>query len=191
MRAHELLNRRQSGSAYLIVLLALVVLTILGLSLSTVTSLEMEVGQNERGATRIFYSADSGIGVAVAHALTSHEYRSRQILLPVEVQLEPSGDQVSRGTQLAVSYFVPIQAAPCNLCSVNENETKFYKVNHAVVSSATELTWSGTATSPPANANVRALKAVAAMIEFQPSFEPDTRAFPTDPADVEQVSKAF
>lgn len=190
MPAHELRNR-QSGSAYLIVLLSLVVLTILGLSLSTITSLEMEVGQNERGATRIFYSADSGIGVAVAHALTTHEYRSRQVLLPLETQVEPTGDQVSRGTQLAVSYFVPIQAAPCNLCSVNENETKFYKINHAVVSSATEFTWTGTATSPPPTANIRGQKSVAAMIEFQPSFEPDTRAFPTDPADVQQVSKAF
>jgi hypothetical protein len=86
---------------------------------------------------------------------------------------------------------VPIQRNFCNLCSINENESRFWKINHAVVSTATELTWTGTATAPPATANVRAQKSVGAMIEFQPWFDPDVRAVPTDPAQIQQLAKAF
>ena len=61
--------RSEAGSAYVITLLALVVLTILALSLALVTQTEVQVGSNERTVSRTFYSADSGLGVAVAEAL--------------------------------------------------------------------------------------------------------------------------
>lgn len=180
-------RRREAGSAYLIVLLALVVLTILGLSLATITGLEMEVGANERGVTRVFYSADSGVNVSLAHALASGEYRSRQIRMYEGSQTTPNGTQLGRGSEIEISHFVPILWEPCNWCPVNENEQNFFKVNHASTATARELSWTGTAAVPPADANIQSQKTIAVMIEVQPWFEPPPESLPTDPAELAKV----
>lgn len=179
--------RREVGSAYLVVLISLVVLTIMGLSLATITGLEMEVGANERGVTRVFYSADSGIHVSLAHALTSGEYRSRQIRLYEGSQTAPDGTPLSRGSQVDISHFVPILWEPCNWCPVNENEQNFFKVNHAVTSTATELSWTGTDTAAPAGANIQSQKTLSVMLEVQPWWEPPPESLPTDPAELAKV----
>ena len=67
-------RRHEAGSAYIITLLALVVLTILALTLALVTQTEVQVGANEKTANRTFYAADSGLGIAAAEALTSGRY---------------------------------------------------------------------------------------------------------------------
>ena len=64
-------HRPAVGSAYLVTLLALVVLTMLALSLSVVTQSEMLIGSNERTIQRVFYAADSGISIATANALVA------------------------------------------------------------------------------------------------------------------------
>ena len=50
----------QSGSAYLAALLAMVVLSIIGLSLAFITQNEMLIGANQRTVTRVLYDADAG-----------------------------------------------------------------------------------------------------------------------------------
>ncbi len=54
----------EQGSAYVVTLLALVVLTILALSLTLLTQSEMQIGTNERIVQRIFYAADAGVAVS-------------------------------------------------------------------------------------------------------------------------------
>jgi len=175
----------QAGSAYLAALLVLVILTIMGLSLATITGIEMEVGSNERTVTRTFYSADSGIALAVAQALTTREYRARQLFI-YGGNHTPDGSTtaISRGFQVAVSASVPILVEPCNLCPVNENETQFFKVNHGINSTATEQTWTGTATTPPADVNIQGQKRIAVMVEVQPWWQPPWQGLPEDEADL-------
>lgn len=58
--------RNEGGSAFVIALIMLVVLTLIGLA-STYTSIfEMKLSGNKRGSTDAFYSADSGVQVVVA-----------------------------------------------------------------------------------------------------------------------------
>ena len=71
----------QQGSAYVITLLALVVLTILALSLTLVTQSEMQIGTNERIIQRIFYAADSGIAATTARALVTNDFSERTIVI--------------------------------------------------------------------------------------------------------------
>jgi Tfp pilus assembly protein PilX len=59
-RAH--LSAAEEGSVYLVALLGLVVLTILGLTLSLVTQTEMKMGANERVLQRVFFVAGHGPG---------------------------------------------------------------------------------------------------------------------------------
>lgn len=60
----------ERGSAYIVALMALLILTIGGLSVALISQTEMQVGANERLAERAFYAAESGINVATAYILT-------------------------------------------------------------------------------------------------------------------------
>jgi Tfp pilus assembly protein PilX len=168
-------SRRQQGSAYMMALLALVILTVLGLSLSTTTSLELEIGTAERAITRTFYGSDSGLQQALARALTKRDYLPQSINLFSESRTQPLGT-LSRGFDVDVSHMVPINVDVCNLCCVNENEEgcNFARVNHAVTSTATELTWSGSGTTPGGDAQTQAQKTLTIMFEVEPFWKPPT-----------------
>lgn len=66
MRQRNRSSRAQDGSAYIVVLLVLLLLTIFGLSLVLITQTERQIGANQRDAGRNFFAAESGIAVAVA-----------------------------------------------------------------------------------------------------------------------------
>src|SRR6185295_1896315 len=81
MREHPIPRRGEAGSAYIVTLLALVVLTIMALSLVLVTQTEIQSGTAEKTINRVFYSADTGLGIAAASALTSSSYSGRTVVL--------------------------------------------------------------------------------------------------------------
>lgn len=175
----------EAGSAYLAVLLVLVILTMMGLSLATVTTLEMEVGSTERLVTRVFYGADSGMAVALAAALTSRDYRPRNLRFSAEVPGVSSPTR--RAHRVELTHTVPILSDTCNLCSVNENELQFFKVNHAITAAATELRWPGSDPEPPDDASVQGLKIVGVMIEVQPWWSPPTESIDLTPEELAKI----
>lgn len=179
--------RSEGGSAYLAVLLVLLVLTIMALSLATITNLEMEIGTAERAITRTFYASNSGLQTALARVLTRRDYAGQTNRLFSGTHT-PSGSSVpsSRGFQIAVSPLVPIGYGPCNLCPVNENERKYFRVNHAVTSTASELTWAGDEPTPAADAQTQAQKTLTVMFEMQP-FELQSESIDLTDEEVEQV----
>ncbi len=61
--------RRERGSVFIVALLALVLLTVIGLSLALVTETEMLLGGNERIITETFYAGETGVSVAVGQAM--------------------------------------------------------------------------------------------------------------------------
>ena len=156
--------RRESGSAYIIALLVLVVLTGLGLSLSLITQTEMQVGANERSVQRVFYAADSGIAVATARAIVVADYAQQVYTIP-DQGMSPALDMKNR---VDVSPFYPILRAPCNLCEINDpgiyGEKQYFKINHGVTVDASRV--SGSSTNPIAG------KSVSAMVEIQPQEDP-------------------
>lgn len=119
----------EAGSAYVIALLALVVLSILGLALALITQTEVQIGGNERTITRTFYATDSGIGEATARVLDNNDYRPRTFTL--EAEHDDSGNPLDLQHQVAVSRFHPIQDAPCNLCQINQG-AEYFQINHAL-----------------------------------------------------------
>jgi len=64
-RNHSYLNN-QSGAALVIALLMMVVLTLIGLASTFTSTFEVKLSGNKRGSTNAFYSADSGVQVAVS-----------------------------------------------------------------------------------------------------------------------------
>ena len=150
----------ESGSAYVISLIALLLLTFIGLSLTVVTQAELQIGANESQANRVFYAAESGISNSTARALTNADYASQTM----EVD-EPYGNPlISPRYLIASSAFLPILDSPCNLCEINNvgtySDRAYRKVNHAVAVQARRV--AGAQDSPLAQ------KAISSMLEAQP-----------------------
>lgn len=174
-------NDCQNGSAYVVTLIVLLVMTLLGLALSLITQTEMLIGSNERTVNRVFYAADTGVAVSTARALVGGGYNEQTVQVG-----EPSlltGHSFTH--QVAVTPFVPILWEPCNWCPVNEGQQQFYKVNHAVTVNATRLGWTGGG-DPGEDAIPLARKSIATMIEFQPWWQPPTEAI-SDPSQLQKV----
>lgn len=107
-------SREEAGSAYVITLLALVILTILGLSLSLITQSELVIGANERVEKRTFYAADSGISRAIARLLVNGE--SPGFVFPMD---DAGSTLPGVRFDVTVTPLTAIAFPPCNLCQVN------------------------------------------------------------------------
>ena len=182
MNATRISRRGEAGSAYILTLMALVVLTVLGLALALITQTEMQVGGNEKTVVRTFYAADSGLSISAAEALASGRYTATTVLLNRTANLRNNvGDRVQ------VSPFVPISTVRCEWCPANDDGVpEFWKVEHAVTATAERVVWTG-AGLPPANALVVGRKSLSSMFEFQPWPSPPVESIPTDPAELAMI----
>jgi hypothetical protein len=156
----------QNGSAYVVVLLVLFVLTSLGLALTFVTQNEIVIGSQERTIQRAFYTADSGINISISDAL-------RGDFNPKEIEIaNPTGlfgsDLVDR---IETSRFIPILDQPCNLCQINQGN-EYFEINHAVTSRGLRI---AQGESEAENVPV-ARREVTVMVELQPRRR-STQAF--------------
>ena len=125
----------ERGSAYLFVLLGLLVLTIIGLSLVVVTQTEAQIGGAEKSATRILFGADSGLHAQVGLHFIKKEPLEGQFTLDDQT-LDFGSTTASTPMVVDVSPFYPIYAGPCALCSVNEGSDQRYYANNYVVNAA-------------------------------------------------------
>jgi type IV pilus assembly PilX-like protein len=182
MREHR---SSEAGSAYVITLLALVVLTILALSLALVTQTEVQVGANEKTVNRTFYAADSGLGISVAEILANHDYGGRTVILNKVSVGAGSVLSTNVADRVTISPAVQINQYPCNWCPQNQGGQQFFVTTYAMSSTAQRVSWSGSG-DPPSSATVLGQKTVRAMVEVQP-WKPQTDAVVTDPAALAQV----
>jgi Tfp pilus assembly protein PilX len=175
MRDREKLavRRGERGSAYVIALLALFVLTILGLALVVITQNEVQIGANERTINRVFYAADSGLAVGAAKTLTSRDYTPQTVTLK---ESNPGGATNNIAEVVSVTALTPVAISRCNWCPSNANGVpQFFKVNHVVNATSDRLAWAG-AGPPPVGATNLGEKTVGVMFEFQPWPSPPTSA---------------
>lgn len=164
----------ESGSAYIVVLLVLVVLTILGLSLALVTQTERQIGTSEKTIQRVFASAESGIALAVAKALVLPDLQGMNLQLrEPRARLDGTADPALNTAltlrhDIATSVMMPLLDAPCNLCQINTGgqytENPYKEINHGLVVSATRRGWN----ADPDEALVLGQQRVSLMVEVQP-----------------------
>jgi Tfp pilus assembly protein PilX len=159
---------REHGSAYVIALLVLVVLTLLGLSLALVSSTEQQVGFNERMIQRTFYAADAGIGLMAAKILVNNDFRAG---IPGD---EENGEYVLNAgpgplstlvrNRVTLSPAIPLVEAPCTLCEINNagsyRENAFVRINVAVTTLGERVSTDGS--------QVLATNLIAANLDIQP-----------------------
>ena len=147
----------QAGSAYIIALLALVVLSILGLGLALITQTEMQIGSNERTMQKVFYAADTGVQMSLARAIVIPELTKFTFNLK-------DNEKVLLQHEVSMSPFYPIMQATCNLCEFNdpgEYKDPYKKVNFGVTATANRKT-----VMP--SSDVLASKTLSSLVEVQP-----------------------
>lgn len=179
--------RGEAGSAYIVVLLVLVVLAIFGIALSLITQTESQVGANERTLNRTFYAGEAGIRRAVMRALVKDDH-TPQSFFYTDSGEDFVGGKLELGTQVDVSAFHPIQVSACNLCEINGEDSysgkAYKKVTHAVTSRATRFaTLNAGGTKTPI-----AQKTISAMIAAEPYLASVTSlATVNDPAELAKI----
>jgi hypothetical protein len=168
----------ERGSAYIVTLLALVVLSIMGLSLVLVTQTEMQVGSNERTLNRVFYSADAGTRVAIARALVRKNHSPGTFLL----NRETNDIGLDLADQVQVSRTILYAMRFCAWCASEETasgDTTYQNMTFVVNSTARRVLWQGPGL-PPANPRVLAEKAVGMMLNVQPLDRPPPESLAVD-----------
>jgi hypothetical protein len=151
---------REEGTAFLLAIICLVVLTLLGVSLSQLTQNEVSLGDRERSAERALYAAEAGFSPAVARALLDGDH-SAQVFTVSEV------NALGLENEVDVSSFYPVLAMPCDLCEVHNtgvyNHDQFYEVTHAVASTGRRLG------SNEATSGAIAEKSLSVMVDILPT----------------------
>ena len=162
-------RRGETGSAYIVALLALVVLTLLGLGLSLITQTEMQVGANDMTMQRALYAADSGISRSTARTVSKFDCSPMagtdfQIM---DLDLTAFTATSNLREEVGVSPTLPMLDAPCPLCMINNaagsgeyGEQIYYDIHHAVTADAERLRG--------ANPEPLAEKEVGAFLSLQP-----------------------
>jgi hypothetical protein len=173
-------RRGEEGAAYIVALLALVILTIVGLNLSMVTQTEMRLGDNERSVQRVFYAAEGGFSPAVSKAVLDADY------LPFELSLPEAENLLGLHNEVEVSAFFPILAAPCDLCEINNagayGTKQYFEVTHAVTARAVRVG------SGEEAAGAIAQKTLSVMVDIQPSEALAEAHFAlTDPVELAKI----
>jgi Tfp pilus assembly protein PilX len=122
---------RESGSAYVLVLVALVVLSLLGLILAMITQSEVEVGANERSANRVFYTSEAGISAAVTNLIVANGISG------FEAKYMDQGSTVY-GTNVSVSSLNQLNSGPSDKSQINQ-DSDYKAVTYATTSRATRF----------------------------------------------------
>ncbi|HNU83138.1 MAG: hypothetical protein GX178_00325 [Acidobacteria bacterium] len=167
-------RRRERGSAYIVALLVLVLLTIFGMSLALVTQTESQIGAAEKAATRTLFAADSGFGLAVARKqVTNAEGATRYDLHTRSA----AGGLASVTERFELTPVMQLNLGLCSLCTLNETQVEgnqFRRTNHVVNSTGEVRSTSG------GNESIGSAKLLSLILEFQPIV-------PTLPAESDQT----
>lgn len=157
----------EAGSAYVIALFVILLLSMLGLSLSLVTGTEAIIGFNDQLIQQTFYGADAGVGVGVSRILVTRDCDELSFILNTDVS---GGSPTIAQTEITQESFLLFDA-PCNYCQISssEEEAVFKRVFFQINSTGRRATRrTGTADASTATAS----RTVSAILDTQPFDSP-------------------
>ncbi|NJL27787.1 MAG: hypothetical protein HC897_07765 [Thermoanaerobaculia bacterium] len=163
------------GSAMTLVLMVMLILTAMGLTLVLITEGEMQSGGYEKTITRVFYAAETGIGVGTARILVTRNCKPTAFALN-DVQLGPDS---RLGYRVELPKTDVLLQVPCNFCPANEDQAQLYRVVYLMSSDAQRIGWDGSTTLPPEGVTPQAEKLIVSSIDIQPIDDPPTDCAPT------------
>ncbi len=163
MREQAHRRRAEDGSAYIIALMVLVVLSLLGLGLALVSQTELQIGSNELTTHRALYNAESGVALGLARKMivnsstaesdTELTYRLLFVIPEPRETLDAAGNPVEINPTTATTHFgeavevspmIRVQEVPCDLCNANTGTgVKLVSATYAMVSRSDRIVWTG------------------------------------------------
>jgi hypothetical protein len=162
-------RRGERGSAFIVALMVLLVLTVAGLALTLMTQTEVRIGANEREANRTFYASDSGIHVSSARTLWTGTNNQTLTILVNTTQQDTgasSAPPLTFADQIVVTPLYPVYSGLVFETNINQNQPNPYAaVTHVVNSSSLRA---GKLVSSSTYTRNMAQKLVGSMIELQP-----------------------
>jgi hypothetical protein len=159
-------RRAEAGSAYVVALLVLVVLTIIGLALTLVTQSEVQIGAYERTTNRSFYATDSGISIATSATLWQSNDKNLRFMLNTTQQDTGTTPATTFADEITVMPMSQIHWQNCNLCQINIDQPYKFVV-HMAQSSTDRI-----GIDPSNNAVPITAKYLSTMVGIQP-WTPD------------------
>lgn len=166
---HRAPRRAERGSAFVIALLVLLVLTIAGMALTLMTQTEVRIGANEREANRTFYASDSGIHVASSNFFWTHSVQ------PLYLELNTTQQDTGAASPPPLTFADQVVATPVWYVNhylmfgtgINQNQSggQYFAVTHVVNSRSLRT---GTLTSSSPYTQNMAGKIVGTMVLLQP-----------------------
>lgn len=97
MNRQTTIGHDERGSAFLLALIVIVLLTILGVSIVLVTETEMALGHTEKTVDRQTYAAETGLWAHIAGLVLTNNWHHERVAVPVV----PDSDRPVPGKQLA------------------------------------------------------------------------------------------
>lgn len=160
----------ESGSAYVLALLVLLILSVVGLALVFVTETESQLGDSERILARTFYAAESGIPVAVARRQILGDYAPFRFRMNAD---QPS--LFTRADEIQTSSVYMVQLSHCNTCDASWNAPSgtgggsgaFMANQYVITSEAARMVSADGVTEHP-----MARQGVSAYVTIQPDQGP-------------------
>lgn len=148
----------------MLTLVVLLIVSMLGLSLSLSTMLERQLGANRRGIEQALWAADSGLALAAARVLTTNDMRSVTVDLGPAVGTPGTALELLRNRAEVIAVR-PLLLAPCGLCQINDagsyaDSAGLLRVHLAIASRGTRFSVT-TGTTPVA-------KRVEATLDLEP-----------------------
>ena len=158
----------EQGSAYIVALLLLLLLTVIGLSLSLVTQNELQIGANEKLINRVFYAADSAIMESTSRALILGEFQAGSSFTP-----DSGPSTANLGIEVQRNSYTRLNSPYCALCEVNQQpgEEPYRDITYFVDVTARRTGTAGASTVALAE------KQLTAMLDIQP-YKPQLPVLP-------------
>jgi hypothetical protein len=127
----------ERGSAYVIALLVLVVLTIIGLALTLITQTEVQIGANEASQNRSFYAADSWNGLV--YPFMARNYNKNVTFNLNTTQYKDAAGNLATATfadEVTVTPLTSVNVQPCNVCDIADPNSNFKQVTNVLNSTS-------------------------------------------------------
>jgi hypothetical protein len=167
----------QAGSAYIVTLLALVILTILVLTLTLVTQSEVAIGGTEKTTNRAFYAADSGLGFGPPKIVAGDTATDTFIFNRMVIGL-PGPSQSNLADRVTVDPPVCVGKTYADWSQAEKKDIKFINAFYLLGSKSERIGWTGDIvpddTTP---VQILASKSIEEQLDLQPAPHCDVRAY--------------
>ncbi len=140
-------HKKERGSAFMVALAALTILTIIGLSLAMVSETEMLLGANEWVITETHFAAEAGINTQVSKLLVSNDTSQTELVVPSYFGEQDVANQIGFDIRSTGMLAVTIEELPYSKANAGAADRFFSGYFYTLVR-AQRTSWLSTAPVP-------------------------------------------